>query len=129
MNKIWYTIDFYNALFLHRSTSSRDGIDSDFCVIRVIDESFVFFAPMYILCYNGIYQFMLLTANIRRLRVHVSLFQGIQNTESVRFPPVLETLYGGIIDHDFFKRGHGDENLVSKIIDELDSLRDKVKAP
>ena len=34
-----------------------------------------------------------------------------------------------IIDCDFFKRGYGDKNLVNKIIGELDSLRDKVKAP
>ena len=73
-------------------------------------------------------------ANIQGLRLHVCLFNDHNTTGSLPICPSCCSLNSksgmrGIIDHDSFKRGTGDKKLVGKIIDELDSLRDKVKAP
>ena len=96
-----------------RSKASGDGIDSDFLYDSCHGSNFRIF------CFNELF---VLQWNFRN-EGHFRECQGFRT----RLWVCLFTMM--IIDRDFFKRGYGNKNLHNKIIGELDSLCDKVKAP
>ena len=87
-NKISYMVDFYHALLLHRSTPSRDGINSDFLYDSGNRWKFRFFlqctfcATMKLTNWDCFPQ---ISDHWGHMILYVRLFKCIQDTDSFLF--------------------------------------------
>ena len=110
-----------------------------FCMIRVIDESFVFFAPMYIPCYNEINQLTSFSENIQCLRVHSGNIDAHQVWESTPFffmsRAIIQRLYfSATVSQSCYNRMRKSLHLrslhlVTQTIKLIDDLADQILIP